>query len=412
MNNYGNQLRPAGAGSISSFSVSLTWLSAMFVLCLFGAMPSMAVEQPDDAYLRIYRLIEKADVLNESGRSDTAKARYQEAQTNLMGFKKTFPTWNTKLVSYRLNYLTEKIAALSQPPPTSAPAVAPAERTEPAPVTSPATQPATTQVKLLEAGAEPRRILRLHPKPGNEQTLVMAIKTAVNSGMGQTLVMPIIKLTLAATVKNVSADGNTAYELALADAAVLDEPEAMPELATMIKASLAAAKGLVIAGTLSNRGIPIGASESKMPPGANPQTRQFIDQMKEGISNLACLLPEEAIGPGAKWEVNLPFRSHGMTIQQTATYETVSIKDDHLQTKYSIAQKAANQKMESPAMPGLKVEVPQMTGTVAGTSALNLAQAFPSQATVDSHSELLMNMGTQKQAMTMKTDTNVRIEAK
>ena len=114
-------------------------------------------------------------------------------------------------------------------------------------------------------------------------------------------------------------------------------------------------------GTISSRGFSKGI-EFKAPPGADPQTRQIMDQMKDSFASLAAPLPEEAVGPGAKWEVRMPIKSQGMTIDQTATYELVSIEGESLTTKSTITQHAANQKIENPAMPGLKVDLTKMTG--------------------------------------------------
>lgn len=374
----------------------------------------MAVENPDDQYLRIFKLIDKADALSERGRADAAKSRYQEAQTNLIVLKKTFPTWNTKLVSYRLNYLSERIAALSQPPSATNAVATTAEATLVKPAPTASVQPSTTQVKLLQPGTEPRQVLRLHPTVGGQQTLVMSVKTSMDTGMGQAMVMPTMKMTLTAKITNISADGHITYDVDVTDASVADEPEAMPQLADVIKASLTGVKGLSLMGTLSDRGLPIGPVKTKLPAGSNPQAGQFIEQIKESLFHLACPLPSEAIGSGGKWEVKLPLKSQGMTIQQKTTFEAVSVNSNRVDLKYSITQTATNQKIENPAMPGLKLDVSQMTGNAIGTATLDLAKVFPSQVKADSHSELhaAINMGAQKQTMTMKTDTNVRIETK
>lgn len=412
MNNYGSQIRLANPLSRNSYRSSLRWLYVVLALGLTGLTTSLALEDPDEVYLRVYKMIERADTLKQNGQSESATLKYQEAQTNLMQFKKSFPGWNNKLVAYRLNYIGEGIAALSQPAPTPAPAITPAEQTTPAPVASTTPQVTATQIKLLEAGAEPRQTLRFHPKLGSEQAIVMSVKTALDSGLGKAMVMPTVKLTINTTVKSVSADGNIAYELAVTDASAMEDPDAMPEITALLKTSLEEAKGVVITGTLSDRGIPIGAGKAKTTSSSNPQARQFIEQMRESVSSLVCPLPAEAIGVGAKWEAKMPLKSQGMTIQQTVNYEVASIKEDNLQTKFSIAQTATNQKMESPAMPGMKLEIPQMTGTITGTSGFSLTHPFPSQATMDSRSEVLIKMGAQKQSMTMKSDTNVRIEPK
>ena len=103
-----------------------------------------------------------------------------------------------------------------------------------------------------------------------------------------------------------------------------------------------------------------------------------------------------------------------MTINQTAAYELVSIDGDRLSTKATITQSAANQKIQNPAMPAIKLDLTKMTGTGSGDFTFDLAQPLPSQGRLDMHSELLMgaNTGGEKQTMTMKMDLNLRLESK
>ncbi len=132
------------------------------------------------------------------------------------------------------------------------------------------------------------------------------------------------------------------------------------------------------------------------------------------MAKLSGPLPEEAVGPGAKWEAKMPIKSQGMTIDQMATYEIVSLEEDHITAKITIAQRAANQKMQNPAMPAVKLDLTKMVGNGGGDLTLDLTKLIPTQATLESHSELSMNMNNagQKQTMNMKLDLNVRIEAK
>ncbi len=64
----------------------------------------------DDQYVRIYNLIQQADALGASGKSDLALPKYLEAQTSLQRIQKLNPTWQPKVVNFRLRYLEEKIS--------------------------------------------------------------------------------------------------------------------------------------------------------------------------------------------------------------------------------------------------------------------------------------------------------------
>jgi hypothetical protein len=103
-----------------------------------------------------------------------------------------------------------------------------------------------------------------------------------------------------------------------------------------------------------------------------------------------------------------------MTIDETTTYQVVSIDGERVTTKASIVQSAANQKVENPAMPGLKLDVTKMSGTGGGDITFQLNQVMPAKVNLNAQSQMDMslNMGGQKQSMTMKRDQNVRIESK
>jgi Flp pilus assembly protein TadD len=73
---------------------------------------AMAQETPDDRYIAIYDLIQLADNLNDGGSPKDAQAKYTEAQTDLKKFQSEFPTWNVKIVNFRLNYLAAKLNAV------------------------------------------------------------------------------------------------------------------------------------------------------------------------------------------------------------------------------------------------------------------------------------------------------------
>jgi len=70
----------------------------------------------DDAYIRIYNLVQQADANRVSGHLSDARDAYAEARSGLMVLRQNFPAWNERVVSYRLRYVTEKLEALKDVP--------------------------------------------------------------------------------------------------------------------------------------------------------------------------------------------------------------------------------------------------------------------------------------------------------
>ena len=396
---------------------NLQRFSGLIVVALLMTLGPARAEEPDDQYLRIYGLVQQADTLNTSGQTSQALAKYRQAHTELENFRKGNPGWNVKVVAYRLNYLAQQITALEDKLATPATPAKTNVTSEAEPAAKAPMASSMAQLKLLEAGAEPRKVLRLHPKPGDKQTVDMTMKMAIDMKIGEmqnpAMKLPAMKMILEVTTKNVSANGELSYEMLISDATVADEPGTAPPIAEAMKSSLANVKGLSGVGTMSDRGLN-KMTEMKLPTGADPQLRQVMEQMKESFSQAGTPLPEEPIGPGAKWEVKRLLKSQGISIDQTTAYQLVSIEGERLTAKSTIIQSAANQKIQNPAMPGLKFDLVKMSGNGAGETTIDLAQLLPAKGTVDSHSELsmAMNTGAQKQTITMKMDLNLRLETK
>ena len=391
-----------GKRILKKITLCILAIFAIFAFCV-APYPAAAQESKEDQYFRVYTLIQQADSLIKNGQTNLALTKYKQAQTSLNSFQKTYPDWNAKVVAFRSNYVAQKVSALAQ---ASALAADGAKA-----------ESGGTQVKLLEAGTEPRKVLRLHPKEGDKQSIIMTMKMAMDMKMGEMqnppMKLPVMKMTMDATVKSISPDGDISYDIVLSDATIVEDSDVVPQVAEAMKKSIAGVKGLTGNGIISSRGLN-KSSDIKVPAGVDPQARQTIEQLKDSVSKITTPLPEEAVGPGAKWQAKMPVKSQGMVIDQTITYELVSIEDERITTRLQLEQHAANQKVQNPSMPNVKLDLVKMTGNGTGTATLDQSRIVPAEGTLDTHSELSMSMnaGGQKQAMTMKVDLNLQIEGK
>jgi len=357
-------------------------------------------------------LIEQGDALSVSNKPAAAVEKYQQAHTALQGFSRDYPDYNPKMVAFRIKDLEEKMRVLSQK--TSA--TSGGELSRPGSSSSAASGAGSTQVKLIQAGSEPRKPLRLHPKAGDKQTATLTMKLAVETQAAGTALpamkLPEMKMVMDITVNSVSPEGDIAYGLVVSDVSIADDAGGSP-LAEAMKSSMGNLKGTTGSGTLSSRGI-VKSSQMNIPASADAKTKQAADQLKDSLSHLAAVLPEEPVGPGASWEVKMPVKSEGMTINQTTTYKITSIESDRLKTSVTVNQTAANQKIQNASMPGMKMELVKMTGTGTGTSEFDLSQvaALDVSAQMKTDMEMSMSMGAQKQAMTVKSDVEIHISGK
>lgn len=102
-------------------------------IVVLSCLAWMACAQgPDDQFIVAYNLIQQAD----QSRDVRAAARlYEEAQVQLRRIQRGYPTWNERVINYRIRYCGEKLAGLQEalakaPAPTNAPAATPGTATQ------------------------------------------------------------------------------------------------------------------------------------------------------------------------------------------------------------------------------------------------------------------------------------------
>jgi tetratricopeptide (TPR) repeat protein len=139
---------------------------AAVVIAFFLAVPAVLAQQsPDDQYVIIYVLIQQGDASLNAGQPKQALGDYVEAQRELKQFQQVYSDWNPMIVNYRLNYLAEKITALT-PPPT-------ATNTTPAKIIPPPT-PADWQAQMSGLNGQIRQL------QGDNETLQAKLKEALS----------------------------------------------------------------------------------------------------------------------------------------------------------------------------------------------------------------------------------------
>src|SRR3954451_9169688 len=87
----------------------------LVVLALLAGACTIRADGIDDQYVRIYNLIQEGDALSGGGQSSEAVTRYKEAQQELLRFQRMYPAWNTKVVAFRLNYLSSRVPESAAP---------------------------------------------------------------------------------------------------------------------------------------------------------------------------------------------------------------------------------------------------------------------------------------------------------
>ncbi len=94
----------------------MNWLRAWtwILVLLGGSAAALRAQTPDDRYLKVFPMIEQADRLKASGEIRAAVNRYLEAQVALKEIQQLFPEWNTRIMNFRLEYISRQLSSLTK----------------------------------------------------------------------------------------------------------------------------------------------------------------------------------------------------------------------------------------------------------------------------------------------------------
>ncbi len=251
-------------------------------------------------------------------------------------------------------------------------------------------------VTVLEPGAEPRKVLRFRPKVGDKQTAVFMMKLTMEPGPLTNL--PAIEEPTEIVIKNVSTNGNIAYESLIKDVRLLAGSGAPAQGMVDMKAAFSIMKGIITSSVMSSRG------SNRRAQYKNPKTDRilpaivslFHGQMHMALDNI--VLPEEAIGAGGKWEL----RKESQNSVETTVYEIVSIENNRVTVRTTHTASESTQNTKGRAM----------TAGGSGEMTIDLTRVVPAKGNLVYRLEGSEPDGPGGTNVIMKMRTEVRIETK
>jgi hypothetical protein len=224
----------------------------------------------------------------------------------------------------------------SQLDPASAPAepVAPAPAEPVAPAEPPPSPPpagplqitieaSKATVKLVNAGKGARSKLRLTARAAAKQTVDLLMDAVIEQSPtgqpGEVVTMPTVVLTSTAEVTAVDPEGAATYHAVVDSVDARDRPNQTLPAAT-VKTRLGSLTGMTIDGAVSASGNTGAATYAIEKPEAD--TAGAIESLKLMLPTWV-LLPAEAVGTGATWEVSVPVEWNGIATTQVTTFKLV-----------------------------------------------------------------------------------------
>jgi hypothetical protein len=217
-------------------------------------------------------------------------------------------------------------------------------------------------VKLIQAGTEPRQVLRYHFTKAARTTSTLVCDFAIKSD-GQGEAMPTLVVELETVVDDVLGDGSaklrfTLSHVALRGAAVTDD----------LQAPASALQGVVITELLAPDGKSSGAKVE--PAAVADKARAQLDSLVSSLEHVAVQLPTEPVGVGATWQERRTLPAGGISGVSEIVYTVTALRPAAFTYTSTAVLTGASETLERE---GIKVEVSNTTGRSAGKGTVELA---------------------------------------
>ncbi|MDJ0975184.1 MAG: hypothetical protein QNJ98_12040 [Planctomycetota bacterium] len=220
-------------------------------------------------------------------------------------------------------------------------------------------------IKIVEAGAEPRKEIRFKPTAGSKITTDASLLAGFNfGGMGGEMDIAIIA---DMTIDKGSKDGQFKLSGSLTKCEMKDDPN--NPMAGQIKPMIDGLKGISFSGEYTEMGK-WTANPAENLKGVPPQSAQLAQMVAVVFGGIMVEVPKDALGVGASWTSTRDDSTEKAESKTLATYKIEKIEGDRITLSFTSKQTATNQKL---SMMGMEINVLKRTIDGSGTMTLDLA---------------------------------------
>lgn len=263
-------------------------------------------------------------------------------------------------------------------------------------------------VKLIAAGDEPREPISYALSENKKQVTGMRMNLDMTMKMGDKDVpkttLPEIGMNLDLGTGKKDPSGDIAVSGTISKVAVLPKSDQEKQLAKALEPVMGGMKGMKIEYFVSPKGRAHDVKVT-MPPKADPNAAQMLEQMKQSFDSMVAPLPEEPVGNGASWVV-ITRISTGADVLQYTTYKLKSRKGSKVELETTVKQFAASGTLNLPGGAGAG-HISKFLSDGGGASSLDLGSLAPEKGT----GNVSGSMGFEAGAVgRMNVDTKVKLE--
>lgn len=278
-----------------------------------------------------------------------------------------------------------------------------------------APKPDGPEVRVLESGAAPLRLLRFTPKQGESTLLRQRQKLDITMTLGGMPLarqdMPTMVFDTELTLTNAdAANDRFTGEFHLVDSAVENDGGIIPAQRDMIADLL---DSIEISGTIEFDSLG-RVHGSTLVPGANvpAEMAQVVGNLGDNMKQLVAPLPPTPVGIGARWEVVATMTMNGVEMVNRTVHTVERIDGDRVHTSIAMTVEAVpNQTLPVPD-PTVQATLLSSKGTGVGEAVFDLANPLFSDHTARITTEQVIEMTmlgeTQQMNQTIEVDTSIK----
>ncbi|MEM9926565.1 MAG: DUF6263 family protein [Cyanobacteria bacterium P01_D01_bin.50] len=238
------------------------------------------------------------------------------------------------------------------------------------------------QLKVISTGTGDKEKLRFKSKVGAKQTINVTLTKDTLMSIGEFKMpranLPNYIITLDSTVTKVEPNGDIHYDIEYSDVKIQGDAETPPQLIKVISKQIGQLENFKGSGIIDNQG------RSKKVTYIIPETvdvniKFLVEQLSNSLQQVSSPVPQEAVGTGAKWQVNSDVSINGIDLKQTTTYELINIKDGVATLNVNLEQKeTSSQVIDYPGLPldGI-LTLQSFTGNAKGKATIQLDKVMP-----------------------------------
>jgi hypothetical protein len=208
-----------------------------------------------------------------------------------------------------------------------------------------------SDLRLLDAGAEPRAPLRYRLSAGQHDSLVVELVTELKLAIGDMRPPPVRSPTVYAAldVAVVAAGPQIKLEGKVVKLDVPDDPAIAPAVISAVRGDLARLAGTAWVAVFTDRGQ-LDLLVLPAPPDANTQLLTTVDRLRDALHLLLPPLPEVPVGPTARWQVRRRAVVGPVQVDERTIYRLEST-DGRTQLSESVGMDARPQPLIMPGTP-------------------------------------------------------------